>query len=92
MILFGKARFIYYICILQINQENMQENKIYYSKWPHCSGIYCITNIKNNKKYIGSAINLFKRFRRHNREFKYGYHWNIHMLNSYKNMGRMCLL
>ena len=51
-------------------------------------GIYCITNTCNNKKYIGSAVNLFKRLRRHNRELVHQYHSNEHLLNSYNKYGK----
>ena len=31
------------------------------------SGIYCIENIVNGKKYVGSSINVYKRRNRQNR-------------------------
>lgn len=57
------------------------------TNWPHCAGIYCIINIVNNKKYVGSAVNIFKRIRRHNRELVYQYHNNTHLLASYIKYG-----
>lgn len=62
--------------------------KIYETNWPHCAGIYCIKNIENNKRYVGSAVNLFKRLRRHNRELVYQYHPNEHLLKSYNKYGK----
>ena len=30
-----------------------------------CIGIYCITNIKNQKKYVGQSININLRWKKH---------------------------
>ena len=56
------------------------------------SGIYIIKNIINNKVYIGSAVNIDRRWRRHKTELKKGKHhskhlpaaWNIHGKQSFK--------
>lgn len=72
------------------------------------AGIYCIINNINNKRYIGSTVNLNKRIKRHIREFKYKYHNNKHLekavykygiynfdiiiLNVYENITRQDLL
>src|ERR1017187_10366861 len=47
------------------------------------SGIYIIINILNNKIYIGSAINLYKRLYEHFRTLKENKHKNKHLQSSY---------
>lgn len=47
------------------------------------SGIYCIQNLVNNKKYIGSSINVYKRRNRHFSELKNEKHKNIKLQRSY---------
>lgn len=42
-------------------------------------GIYKIENIKNGKKYIGSSININKRFYRHKNDLKNNKHGNIYL-------------
>lgn len=42
------------------------------SKESKVSGIYCIENSVNNKKYIGSSINIYNRYRTHKAELKKG--------------------
>jgi group I intron endonuclease len=51
------------------------------------SGIYQIKNIMNNKIYIGSAYNLYNRFRVHKSTLKNGKHDNGHLQNSYFKYG-----
>lgn len=51
------------------------------------SGIYKITCLKNNKIYIGSAVNLEKRWKRHLGELRSGKHHNIILLNAFKRYG-----
>lgn len=43
------------------------------------SGIYKITNIINNKYYIGSAYNLYKRFKEHKSALKNNRHHNTQL-------------
>jgi group I intron endonuclease len=52
------------------------------------SGIYQIKNIKNNKIYVGSAVNLGRRKSRHFSELKSGVHGNEHLQRSYDKWGR----
>ena len=49
------------------------------------SGIYCITNLHNNKKYIGKAKNMQKRFSEHYRTLNNNYHKNKHLQRSWNN-------
>ena len=56
------------------------------------TGIYCITNLINNKKYIGSSFRIEKRWYEHQSELKRNCHrnaylqnsWNLHGENSFK--------
>ena len=53
---------------------------------PARSGIYAIVNLTNNKMYIGSAVNLYRRCRDHKSSLKINKHhsillqrsWNLH--------------
>lgn len=54
---------------------------------PNKPGIYKITNLKNNKCYIGSAINLKARIKRHVYELKNQLHNNIYLLRSFNKYG-----
>lgn len=50
-------------------------------------GIYFIKNIINNKKYIGSSINIDKRFKRHINELNKNIHHNILLQRSWNKYG-----
>lgn len=52
------------------------------------SGIYCIENIVNKKKYIGSSQNVYKRKNRHLSELKMLKHKNIKLQRSYNKHGK----
>jgi group I intron endonuclease len=47
-----------------------------YSHLPQCAGIYLISDIKSNKFYIGSSINVRRRAWQHIYRFKRGDHSN----------------
>jgi len=47
------------------------------------SGIYCIKNIKNNRLYVGSSKDVYKRKRRHFQELKNNKHKNVILQNAY---------
>jgi len=47
------------------------------------SGIYIIFNSENRKKYIGSSINIYKRYRQHCNELINNRHGNQYLQNSY---------
>lgn len=51
------------------------------------SGIYCITNIENKKRYIGSAFNLQRRKNEHWSRLKKKVHRNPHLQNSFNLHG-----
>lgn len=51
------------------------------------SSVYLILNIKNQKIYIGSAINLKRRFKQHKSELRLNKHDNKHLQRSYNKYG-----
>lgn len=53
-------------------------------------GIYKIENIKNNKKYIGSSINLKKRKREHFNSLKKNSHHSFMLQRAYNKYGGEC--
>lgn len=57
---------------------------------PHkrVSGIYCIQNIVNKKKYIGSSIDIYYRLYRHKSDLLKNRHANKHLQSSYNKYGR----
>jgi group I intron endonuclease len=56
-------------------------------KLPRTSGIYTITNIINNKIYIGYTINFLQRWSVHKHELKRNIHHNIHLQNAWNKYG-----
>lgn len=51
------------------------------------SGIYCIENLSNEKKYIGKSVNIEKRFIYHRHLLNNNKHWNSHIQNSWNKNG-----
>ncbi|SRR6266852_3028017 len=51
------------------------------------SGIYCILNIKTNKAYIGSAVNISKRWILHLHQLRKNKHYNKYLQNSWNKYG-----
>ena len=51
------------------------------------SGIYKITNLINNKMYVGSAVNLKKRKSEHFHTLRNGSHHNYHLQRSFNKYG-----
>jgi len=47
------------------------------------SGIYCIHNTINNKKYIGSSINIYQRLLAHRSYLRKNIHANSHLQNAF---------
>jgi hypothetical protein len=50
-------------------------------------GIYRITNTIDNKSYIGSSINIEKRWREHNNSLLRGQHHSSHLQRAYNKYG-----
>ena len=51
------------------------------------SGIYCIINKINGKKYIGSSKNIYSRWLKHRAYLRGGYHTNSHLQNAWNKYG-----
>ena len=51
------------------------------------SGIYLIKNIINKKVYIGSAVNIDKRWKEHKKLLKQGKHHSIHLQQAWDKYG-----
>jgi group I intron endonuclease len=51
------------------------------------SGIYHITLIPSGKQYIGSAINIDRRFSEHRNRLRSGRHENLHLQNAWNKYG-----
>lgn len=51
------------------------------------SGIYCIENTINHKKYIGQSVNVYDRWRRHKAELKKNMHDNDYLQKSWNKYG-----
>jgi group I intron endonuclease len=50
-------------------------------------GIYTITNLKDNKIYLGCSTKIEERLGKHKRNLKSGKHPNIHLQNAYNKYG-----
>jgi hypothetical protein len=51
------------------------------------SGIYCIENLVNKKKYIGQSVDIYQRLRCHRSELNKNKHNNIHLQASWNKYG-----
>lgn len=51
------------------------------------SGIYIITNIVNNKSYIGSSLDYKQRLRQHKYSLRNNKHYNKHLQSSFNKYG-----
>lgn len=56
--------------------------KLNSKKWPKKSGVYCIINLIDGKRYVGSAIDLKERLNQHYRELSTHKHFNDHLQRS----------
>ena len=53
------------------------------SKFIKLTGIYCIVNTYNDKCYVGSAVNIRKRWEFHKWQLKFNKHNNKHLQNAW---------
>jgi len=51
------------------------------------SGIYKLTNLVNNKMYVGSAVNISKRFNEHRNNLRNNKYSNIKLQNAWNKYG-----
>ena len=51
------------------------------------SGIYVIENIGNGKRYVGSAVNIKRRFIEHKSPLRRGLHWNKYLQRAWNLQG-----
>lgn len=73
-----------YLCEKLKTHKNMELNKQHKNK----SGIYCIINLANNKKYIGKAIDIYRRIQQHTYGFKRrSKDSNRHLINAWYKYG-----
>lgn len=56
------------------------------------SGVYAIVNIKTEKFYIGSAVNLRSRKSKHLSDLRKGKHHSKYLQNSYNKHGEECFI
>lgn len=54
------------------------------------SGIYCIENTYNNKKYIGQSVNIYDRWYKHRNALRQGNHDNDFLQKSWNKHGEDC--
>jgi group I intron endonuclease len=57
------------------------------SSFPIISGIYEIRSLSNDKIYIGSSKNIFRRLRTHLKSLRKGSHQNKFLLSDFNNLG-----
>jgi group I intron endonuclease len=50
-------------------------------------GIYSITNLADNKRYIGQSVNIKTRIGQHKSFLKYGKHKNLHLQHAFTKYG-----
>jgi predicted GIY-YIG superfamily endonuclease len=56
-------------------------------KFKGLSGVYCLININNGKRYIGSSKNIYQRLLKHRSLLRNGKHENIILNNAWKKHG-----
>ena len=52
------------------------------------TGVYCIENTVNHKKYIGQSLDIKERWRKHRKKLYANKHCNIHLQEDWNNYGK----
>ena len=65
------------------NYKRLEENKTD----NYNGGIYCITNTKNNKRYIGQTYDFQYRWKRHKNDLNCDIHHNKHLQSAWNKYG-----
>lgn len=83
--MFG-GEFILYVVdtILNKNHRCLGQYKV--------CGVYKITNIKNNKIYIGSSKHILQRWKNHIRELNDNKHKNFYLQDDWNKYGKDCFV
>ena len=56
------------------------------------SGIYCIENTKNHKKYIGQSIDIYQRWYVHKSKLNMNKHHSHHLQQAWNKYGDNCFI
>ena len=56
------------------------------------SGIYCIENTKNHKKYIGQSIDIYQRWYAHKSKLNMNKHHSHHLQQAWNKYGDNCFI
>jgi group I intron endonuclease len=67
---------------------NLNSGILYYGNAMNYGGVYEITNIVNGKRYVGSSVNIKRRWSQHRHRLNKGIHKNPHLQNSYNKHGK----
>lgn len=66
---------------MEITSEISRNNNVF------ATGIYCIENLVNGKKYIGAAKNIYSRIKSHKSYLMRNIHYNWHLQNAWNKYG-----
>jgi group I intron endonuclease len=76
-----------YACLGRLSQRPYRVSLFARYAIPMTTGIYAIVNTKNKKRYIGSAVNVEKRWREHLCTLRSGKHHSRHLQAAWNRYG-----
>ena len=82
-----KSTSLFYYSNREVYNKYKKGQNIIVIKEKIC-GIYKIKNIKNNKIYIGSSIDIQRRWKEHISDLQHNKHPNTHLQNSWNKYGK----